>query len=75
MESTATTEELSAQIHEFIAARERDGVLGLSNRITPSEWAEVVPRLEPSEIAVLLRQKQETLRRSAREPTRKGGWA
>ena len=28
-----------------------------------------------ADIAVLLRQKQETLRRSAREPTRKGGWA
>lgn len=54
MESTTTTEELSEQIHELIAARERDGVLGLSDRITPAEWAEVVPRLESQEVAVLL---------------------
>ena len=54
MEHTATTEELRAQIHELIAARERDGVLGLSDRITAAEWAEVVPSLDPPEIAVLM---------------------
>ena len=49
---TATTDELSAQIQQFIAARERDGVLGLTDRITASEWAEVVPRLDPKEVAL-----------------------
>jgi magnesium transporter len=50
----AATEALSAQIHELIAAREREGILGLANQTTPAEWADIVPRLDSTEIAVLL---------------------
>lgn len=51
---TAATEELLAEIQELIRERERDGVLGLAERIEPAEWARLVPRLDAAEVAVLL---------------------
>src|SRR3954468_21574934 len=41
-------------VRELIAARERDGVMGLAGKVGPAEWADLVPRLEPSEVAVLI---------------------
>ncbi len=41
-------------VRELIAARERDGVMGLAGRVGPAEWADLVPRLEPREVAVLI---------------------
>jgi magnesium transporter len=48
------TEQLLTEIQELIHERERGGVLGLAERIGPSEWADLVPRLDPGEVAVLL---------------------
>jgi magnesium transporter len=50
----ATTEELSREIHELIASHKREGILGMTQQMTATEWAEIVPRLNPGEIAVLL---------------------
>lgn len=50
----ATSEEMRSEIHELIAARERDGILGLAGRISPAEWADVVHQLDDDELAVLL---------------------
>jgi magnesium transporter len=46
--------ELLAEVQELIREREREGVRGLAESVGPSEWADVVPQLEPNEIAVLL---------------------
>jgi magnesium transporter len=51
--ANVVTEQLLTEIQDLIRERERDGVLGLAERIGPSEWADLVPRLEPREIAVL----------------------
>ena len=42
-------------VRELIAARERDGISGLAGRVGPADWAELVPRLDPKEVAVLIR--------------------
>ena len=52
--STMATDALLAEIQELIRERERDGVAGLAERVGPSEWAALVPRLDPQEVAVLL---------------------
>jgi magnesium transporter len=52
--STVATDALLEEIQELIRERERDGVAGLAERIGPAEWAALVPRLDPSEVAVLL---------------------
>lgn len=52
--STVATDALLEEIQELIREREREGVAGLAERIGPAEWAALVPRLDPSEIAVLL---------------------
>jgi magnesium transporter len=52
--TTGQTAELLAEVQALIRQRERDGVRGLADRVGPSEWADLVPMLEPSEIAVLL---------------------
>ncbi len=52
--STVATDALLEEIQELIRERERDGVAGLAERIGPAEWASLVPRLDPSEVAVLL---------------------
>lgn len=52
--STTATDELLNEIQELIREREREGVVGLAERIGPSEWAALVPQLDPGEVAVLL---------------------
>lgn len=52
--STLETSELLREIQELIREREREGVAGLAERIGPSEWAALVPQLDPGEVAVLL---------------------
>jgi magnesium transporter len=52
--SSVATDALLQEIQELIREREREGVAGLAERVGPAEWAALVPRLDPSEIAVLL---------------------
>ena len=52
--TTLKTGELVAEVQALIRERAREGVRGLAERIGPSEWADLVPQLEPSEVAVLL---------------------
>jgi len=53
MMNTAT-DALLEEIQELIREREREGVAGLAERVGPAEWAALVPRLDPPEVAVLL---------------------
>jgi magnesium transporter len=53
--SPSGNEALRLEVQALIREREREGVRGLANRLGPTEWAEIVPRLDPAEIAVLLR--------------------
>ena len=52
--TTQATADLLAEVQALIHERERDGVLGLAELIGPAEWADLVPQLEPTEIAVLI---------------------
>ena len=52
--TSSQTSELLAEVQALIRERERDGVVGLAERISAAEWADLVPQLEPSEVAVLL---------------------
>src|SRR6185369_15673602 len=52
--TTQATADLLAEVQALIHEREREGVLGMAELIGPAEWADLVPQLEPSEIAVLL---------------------
>jgi magnesium transporter len=52
--TTQATADLLAEVQALIHEREREGVLGMAEVIGPAEWADLVPQLEPSEIAVLL---------------------
>lgn len=52
--TSSATAELLKEIQGLIREREREGVLGLAERIGPSEWAALVPQLDSGEIAVLL---------------------
>lgn len=52
--SSQATADLLAEVQALIHEREREGVLGLAEMIGPAEWADLVPQLEPSEVAVLL---------------------
>lgn len=47
------TEELLLEIRALIAERKERGIHGLADRLGPSEWADLVPRLDTAEIAVL----------------------
>jgi magnesium transporter len=47
-------EELLTQVRDRIAARERDGFVGLTTQFSPADWADIVPRLDPPEVAVLI---------------------
>jgi magnesium transporter len=51
---TSATDDLLREIQELIREREREGVAGLAERVGPSEWAALVPQLDPGEVAVLL---------------------
>jgi magnesium transporter len=52
--SSVETRELLAEVQALIREREREGVRGLAERIGAPEWADLVPHLEPREVAVLL---------------------
>jgi magnesium transporter len=52
--TSSQTAELLAEVQALIREREREGVAGLAERIGAAEWADLVPQLEPSEVAVLL---------------------
>jgi magnesium transporter len=52
--TTQATADLLAEVQALIHERERDGVLGLAELIGPAEWADLVPQLEPTEVAVLI---------------------
>jgi magnesium transporter len=52
--TTQATADLLAEVQALIRERERDGVLGLAELIGPAEWADLVPQLEPNEVAVLI---------------------
>ncbi len=49
------SEDLLVEIRDLIAARQGRGIHGLADRLGPAEWADLVPRLDPHEIAVLFR--------------------
>jgi magnesium transporter len=52
--SPTATDDLLNEIQALIREREREGVAGLAERVGPSEWAALVPQLDPGEVAVLL---------------------
>jgi magnesium transporter len=52
--TTQETAELLAEVQALIREREEEGVRGLAERVGPAEWADLVPQLEPAEVAVLL---------------------
>lgn len=52
--TTQATADLVSEVQALIREREREGVLGLAELIGPAEWADLVPQLEPSEVAVLI---------------------
>lgn len=52
--TTQATADLLAEVQALIHERERDGVLGLAERVGAAEWADLVPQLEPNEVAVLI---------------------
>jgi magnesium transporter len=45
---------LLADVRDLIAARERDGMIGLANQVGLADWADLIPRLDPKEVAVLI---------------------
>jgi len=47
-------EELLTRLRDLIREREREGVVGLTDRVGPAEWADLASRLRPKEVAVLL---------------------
>jgi magnesium transporter len=53
--ASTVADQLLGEIQELIRDREREGVHGLAERVGPSDWAELVPRLDPEEVAVLIR--------------------
>jgi len=54
------TDELLPEVRAMIAERQERGILGLADRLGPSEWADLVPRLDPAEVAVLFQWLPET---------------
>ena len=48
------TDELLDEIRDLIAEREELGIRGLADRLGPSDWADIVVRLDEDEVAVLL---------------------
>jgi magnesium transporter len=53
-EATMTHAALLDEVRGLIAARERDGVAGLADRVGPAEWADLVPNLDPPEVSALI---------------------
>jgi magnesium transporter len=52
--TTQATADLLSEVQALIHEREREGVLGLAELIGAAEWADLVPQLEPNEVAVLI---------------------
>jgi magnesium transporter len=52
--TTQQTSDLLGEVQALIREREQEGVRGLAERIGPTEWADLVPQLDPGEVAVLL---------------------
>jgi magnesium transporter len=52
--TTQATADLLSEVQALIREREREGVLGMAEVIGPAEWADLVPQLEPNEVAVLI---------------------
>src|SRR5687768_12680064 len=52
--TSQATADLLAEVQALIREREREGVLGMAERVGAAEWADLVPQLEPSEVAVLI---------------------
>src|SRR5918992_1897512 len=48
------TDELLNEIRDLIAEREELGIRGLADRLGPSDWADIVVRLDEDEVTVLL---------------------
>lgn len=48
------TDELLDEIRELIAEREDLGIRGLTDRLGPSDWADILVRLDDDEVAILL---------------------
>ena len=48
------TDELLNEIRDLIAEREELGIRGLADRLGPSDWADIVVRLDEEEVTVLL---------------------
>ncbi|MEA2515099.1 MAG: magnesium transporter [Thermomicrobiales bacterium] len=42
------------EVRTLIADRRREGIVGLTSRIGPAEWAKLVPSLEPSEVSLII---------------------
>jgi magnesium transporter len=54
MHEVVEEQDLLREIRDLIASREREGIVGLAERIGPAEWADLVRRLDPPEIAALI---------------------
>jgi magnesium transporter len=52
--TSAVTDQLVAEIQQLIREREEEGIRGLAERVGPAEWADLIPLLDPGEVAVLL---------------------
>ncbi len=52
--ANATTDALRDELQQLIREREQEGVRGLAERVGPAEWADLIPQLDPGEVAVLL---------------------
>src|SRR5215204_4515342 len=48
------TDELLNEIRDLIAEREELGIRGLTDRLGPSDWADIVQRLDEDEVVILL---------------------
>lgn len=48
------TDELLEEIRELISEREELGIRGLTDRLGPSDWADILVRLDDDEVAILI---------------------
>lgn len=47
-------ETLFREVRALLDARRADGVAGLASRVAPTEWAAIIPSLEPADVAALV---------------------
>jgi magnesium transporter len=52
--ANAATDALRDEVQQLIHEREEEGIRGLGERVGPAEWADLIPQLDPNEVAVLL---------------------